>query len=115
MTLELFKSTLKNAPETIAFSDTITAIEAKYNFTPTAFKNGELTNAAGENSGSCKLFAFAKNEGFTKKETLACFGQYYFEDVLKDPNGDGHQNIRNFMKTGFDGLAFEGEPLTKKQ
>ncbi|MDO7137173.1 HopJ type III effector protein [Algibacter lectus] len=115
MTLELFKSTLKNAPETIAFSDTITAIEAKYNFTPTAFKNGELTNAAGENSGSCKLFAFAKNEGFTKEETLACFGQYYFEDVLKDPNGDGHQNIRNFMKTGFDGLAFEGEPLTEKQ
>jgi hypothetical protein len=114
MTLELFIEKLKNTPETIVFNDTTSVIEAKYNFTPTAFKNGTLENGVGENSGSCKLFAFAKLEKLTKEDTLACFGQFYFDDVLKDPNGTGHQNIRNFMKTGFNGLSFEGNPLTKK-
>ena len=114
MIIQEFKTKLKANPTSIVFAETMQVIEDNYTFTPTAFTNGELANAAGENSGSCILFAFAKNEGFTKEETLACFGQYYFEDVLKDPNGDGHQNIRNFMKTGFDGLAFEGNALTEK-
>ncbi|MFG6685236.1 HopJ type III effector protein [Mariniflexile sp. HNIBRBA6329] len=114
MNLEVFKQKLKNTPNSIEFSETMTVIESNYEFTPTAFKNGELQNNAGENSGSCKLFAFAKLQGFTKDETLACFGKFYFDDVLKDPNGTGHQNIRNFMKTGFDGLTFEGEALKLK-
>ena len=114
MKIEIFKQKLKETPNSIEFSETIAVIESNYEFTPTAFKNGELQNSAGENSGSCKLFAFAKLQGFTKEETLACFGKFYFDDVLKDPGGTGHQNIRNFMKTGFDGLIFEGEPLKLK-
>jgi HopJ type III effector protein len=114
MTLEIFIDKLKTTPKDIAFSETITVIESNYEFTPTAFKNGGLKNNAGENSGSCKLFAFAKLQGFTKEKTLACFGKFFFEDVLNDPNGTGHQNIRNFMKTGFDGLSFEGYPLKEK-
>ena len=46
--------------------------------------------------------------------TLACFGAFYFEEVLGDPNGTNHQNIRNFMKTGWDGIAFYGSPLVAK-
>ena len=92
----------------------MSVVDDNYNFVPTAFKNGTLENAEGQNSGSCKLFAFAKAEGFSKEETLACFGQYYFDDVLRDPNGTGHQNIRNFMKAGFDGLRFEQNPLKVK-
>lgn len=114
MTLETFLSKLKTTPKDIDFTDTISVIESNYIFTPTAFKNGDLNNNAGENSGSCKLLAFAKLQGFSKEETLACFGSYYFEDVLKDPNGTGHQNIRNFMKTGFDGLVFSEQPLKEK-
>ena len=113
MTVENLKEKLK-APTEVAFTDTMAVIEANYTFTPTAFKNGALQNEAGQNSGSCKLFAFAQKEGFSKEETLACFGKYYFDEVLKDPNGDGHQNIRNFMKTGFDGITFDGEALTSK-
>ncbi|WP_452230481.1 MULTISPECIES: HopJ type III effector protein [unclassified Lacinutrix] len=114
MDIHTFKNKLKTTPESIAFSETMELIEAQYIFTPKAFKNGDLENEEGQNSGSCKLFAFAKSEGLSKEETLACFGQFYFEDVLKNPNGDGHQNIRNFLKTGFEGLHFDGAPLVKK-
>ena len=60
------------------------------------------------------MFAFAKLQGFIKEKTLACFGQYYFDEVLQNPKGSGHQNIRNFMNTGFDGVFFEGIPLKEK-
>jgi hypothetical protein len=114
MTIETFISKLKNTPKDIEFSETMEVIETNYQFTPTAFKNGDLQNEAGQNSGSCKLFAFAKLQGFTKDETLACFGTFYFDEVLKDPNGTGHQNIRNFIKTGFKGLVFESDALVLK-
>ncbi|WP_111308904.1 HopJ type III effector protein [Confluentibacter sediminis] len=114
MTLETFLNKLKQTPEAIEFHETINIIESHYEFTPTGFKNGELYNNVGENSGSCKLLAFAKLQGFTKNETLACFGKYYFEEVLNDPNGSGHQNIRNFMKTGFESLVFDDMPLKEK-
>lgn len=114
MTIEAFKNKLKDTPKTIDFSETMSVIEANYTFTPTAFKNGTLENAEGQNSGSCKLFAFAKKQDLSKEATLACFGSYYFKDVLEDPTGDGHQNIRNFMKTGFEGLHFQSEALEEK-
>ena len=114
MTLNTFLETLKSNPKQIEFSETMNIIEAHYEFTPTAFKNGTLNNGKGENSGSCKLFAFAVDQNLTAEEALACFGNYYFEDVLIHPDGTGHQNIRNFIKTGFEGLHFETLPLKKK-
>lgn len=114
MKIETFKSKLKATPKDIDFLETMEVIDSNYKFTPEAFKNGALENAKGENSGSCKLFAFAKLQGLSKEETLACFGQYYFDEVLKDPNGTGHQNIRNFIKTGFEGITFKGKPLKEK-
>ena len=77
------------------------------------FTNGNIKNKAGENSGSCKLFAFAIDQQLTKEETLACFGEHY-KSVLKDKKGTSHQNIRNFMEFGFDGLTFESEALEIK-
>lgn len=114
MNIKSFKNKLKENPRQIDFSETMSTIDENYDFTPTAFRNGVLENTEGQNSGSCKLFAFAKSQELTNEETLACFGQYYFDDVLNDPNGTGHQNIRNFMKTGFEGLSFENNPLTEK-
>jgi len=114
MTIEEFKIKLSTTPTEVAFSDTIKVIEDHYNFSPTSFSNGSVENIAGQNSGSCKIFAFAQKQELSKEETLTCFGTYYSEEVLKDPNGNGHQNIRNFMKTGFDGISFKGEALTKK-
>ncbi|QXP80507.1 MULTISPECIES: HopJ type III effector protein [Winogradskyella] len=114
MTLEDFLAKLKSNPKQIDFSETMAVIETYYQFTPTTFTNGTLKNVVDQNSGSCKLFAFAVDQNLTKEETLACFGTYYFEDVLINPTGAGHQNIRNFITTGFTGLHFEIFPLKKK-
>ena len=113
MTIQQFKSKLKTTSTSIQFAETMQVIEDNYNFTPTAFTNGNIKNKAGENSGSCKLFAFAINQKLTKEETLFCFGEHY-KSVLEDKNGTSHQNIRNFMEFGFDGLTFEREALEIK-
>lgn len=113
MTIKNFIKKLKSTPTAITFAETMQVIEDNYNFTPTAFTNGEIKNEAGENSGSCKLFAFAVHQQLTKQETLFCFGEHY-QSILKDINGDSHQNIRNFMKTGFEGLSFEYDALELK-
>ena len=114
MSVASFLEKIKQNPEVIAFTETIAVIEENYDFTPTAFENGELQNAAGENSGSCKLFAFAQLQNLSQAETLACFGAYYSDEVLKNPEGTNHQNIRNFMKTGWDGIKFNGSALVLK-
>jgi hypothetical protein len=114
MTLASFLEKLKQTPEAIAFAETIAVIEENYTFTPTTFQNGLQLNSAGENSGSCKLFAFAQLQNLSETTTLACFGAYYFEEVLENPAGTNHQNIRNFIKTGWNGIQFEGEALALK-
>lgn len=114
MSITSFLEKLKQAPNDISFSETIAVIEENYDFTPTSFYNGAQHNAAGENSGSCKLFAFAQLQNLSQPETLACFGAYYFEEVLGDPEGTNHQNIRNFIKTGWHGIQFDGEALKLK-
>ncbi|TDU32667.1 HopJ type III effector protein [Panacagrimonas perspica] len=111
MSLPDFLRRLRDTPDQIEFADTIAAIEAGYDYTPTAFRNGEVHNAAGQNGGSCKIFAFAKMQGLDENTTLACFGRYYHDDVLKHPDASDHQNIRNFMRTGWSGVAFEGDAL----
>jgi len=109
-----FLEKLNTTENTIEFSDTMAVIDKNYEFTAKEFKNGDLINQAGENSGSCKIFSFAKLNQFTQKQTLACFGKYYREDVLQNPNNTDHQNIRNFMKTGWQGIEFK-EPALKNK
>lgn len=114
MNLESFLEKLKQKPESIAFAETIATIEENYDFTATAFENGLQHNAAGENSGSCKLFSFAEIQNLLEEDTLSCFGAYYYDEVLENPEGSNHQNIRNFMKTGWEGIAFYGSALVLK-
>lgn len=114
MNLEQLQTQLVQQPEHIEFGEVIALIDSLYDFTPTAFTNGEQDNPAGQNNGSCKLFAFARLQGFTEEETLACFGAFYREDVLGHPEGEDHQNIRNFIKTGWLGIEFADQPLSPK-
>ncbi len=109
--LELFMERLATSPELIEFTDTIALINTLYDFTPTGFRNDALFNPAGQNTGSCKIFAFARLHDLDQQQTLACFGAYYRADVLKNPDANNHQNIRQFIKTGWKGIEFEETPL----
>jgi len=114
MNLEQFLEKLNLQPNETAFADTMAIIEENYNFTPIAFSNGDMNNEADTNNGSCKIFAFGLLNHLNNDQTLACFGDYYRQDVLQNPNGDDHQNIRHFIKTGWAGIHFDGHALTSK-
>lgn len=109
----LFEQLEKSAEE-IQFKEVIAFIDEHYDFTPTTFTNGNTVNEADQNNGSCKVFSFAKLNDLSKEETLSLFGAFYREDVLQNPEGTDHQNIRNFMNFGWDGISFEGKALTRK-
>lgn len=110
MRLNEFLTKVK-ANEFVSFSETIAIISENYDYTPTAFKNGSTENAAGQNEGSCKIFAFAKLNQLTAAQTLLLFGDYYRVDVLQHPTATDHQNIRQFMQHGWAGIVFENEAL----
>lgn len=114
MTLNNFLQKINDSPEAVEFTETMSVIETLYDFTETEFQNGELLNEAGQNSGSCKLFAFAQLKKLSKEQALACFGAYYRDDVLKNPEAGDHQNIRNFMQQGWSGISFSKMPLQEK-
>ncbi len=84
-------------------------INQHYQYTPTTFSNGLgdniVINKAGTNEGSCKIFAFAQLHQLNPAQTLNLFGNFY-QDVLNDPEGDSHQNIRNFMQSAWEGIKF---------
>ena len=105
---------LENAPQKIQFNDVIAFIDKHYAFIPTKFTNGNTVNEANQNNGSCKIFSFSKLNDLSKGETLNLFGEFYREDVLQNPEGTDHQNIRNFMEFGWEGVSFEGKALTRK-
>ena len=103
---------IESQPELVEFSEVITVISENYYYQPCKFNNGELVNEAGTNEGSCKIFAFAQLHHLSEQATLACFGQYYREDVLQNPQGNDHGNIRNFIKQGWQGITFESDVLS---
>ena len=107
-------ATIRSQPSDLVFTDVLQVIDQNYSYTPVSFSNGigedALINAAGTNQGSCKVFAFARMHQLSESETLACFAEHY-RDVLADPNGESHGNIRRFMRHGWKGITFEQEPL----
>ena len=116
--LEQLLRYIQTSPQMIEFDDVINTIDEHYSYSATRFSNGtgdsRIINEAGTNEGSCKIFSFAKLHSLNEEQTLNCFGKYYREDVLNNPDGSDHGNIRNFMVSGWDGIEFEGEALTAK-
>lgn len=116
--LNTLLDSLKNAPDTITFDAVQTVIAEHYQYTPTTFINGEgddsVRNDAGTNEGSCKIFAFAKHQQLSDKQTLACFGHFYREHVLGNPDGNDHANIRTFMRHGLSKVTFDAPALAEK-
>ena len=104
--------------EAISFDETMGTIDEHYTYTRCEFHNGQgddqLTNMPGENQGSCKIFAFAKLHNLSKELTLSLFGDFYSKDVLEQPNGTTHANIRMFMKYGWAGIKFVSNALSSR-
>ncbi|BDX02497.1 type III effector [Marinomonas pontica] len=105
---------IKLSPEQVQFKEVIDVIEREYDFTPMAFTNGSQNNGINENNGSCKIFSFASIHQLSEAETLQLFGDFYRVDVLENPTAEDHQNIRQFIKHGWDGIYFETTALVKK-
>lgn len=102
---------LRATPAEVQFKEVMQTIDTEYSFTATRFTNGTQINSANENNGSCKILAFAKLHELSAPETLYLFGDYYRIDVLENPNAQDHQNIRQFMQHGWDGVQFDHAPL----
>lgn len=112
--IEVLLQEINENSEAVTFQKVIEAIDENYIFTPTGFKNGYTYNEPNQNNGSCKVFSFAQIHNLSALETLHLFGDYYRVDVLKFPENEDHQNIRNFIKFGWDGIRFDGEALVEK-
>ncbi len=112
MNLTGFLSRLSEEPESITFSETLAVIDNNYIFSPIEFHSGIHKNAPGKHTNACKIFAFALLHGLSARQTLACFGEFYREDVLGNPTGKDHPNLREFSRKGWNGLYMDGEPLT---
>lgn len=110
MVQDLFKQLQSG---TAKFADVIAYIDAHYQHTPTAFKNGAQINSADQNQGSAKVLSFAQLQGLDQAQTLALFAEHY-QSVLATPEATDHQNIRQFMQHGWDGVSFEGSSLAQR-
>ena len=117
--MKTFIQKIKTSPEEIGFNEVIEIINNFYDYTPTRFSNGTgdeaVNNAAGENEGSCKIFAFARLQQLDETQALNCFGRYYREDVLKHPQGSDHANIRTFIKYGWQHIILDNTALELKK
>jgi hypothetical protein len=109
--MEDFLSQVKD--QNLPFTEIIQYIENNYKVIPTAFQNGDAYNSETQNQGSAKVLYFAKLLNLSKEDTLLLFAEHY-QSVLADPEGDNHQNIRQFMKNGWEGVRFESIVLEKK-
>lgn len=109
---------VRTQPQALEFQTAIDTINAHFDYTPARFTNGrgddKVINEAGKNEGSCRLFAFALLQGLSAEETLALFGAFYRNDVLGQPDGTDHANIRTFMRHGWAGIHFDKAALHLK-
>lgn len=111
---EVFNANLEMSGDDVRFANVIELIDKYYETGLIEFKNGDIVNAPGENEGSAKVLSYAALSNLDQATTLKLWGEYYRE-VKASPEGDSHQNIRNFMKYGWEGVPFEnGIALTRK-
>lgn len=114
MSIEELIQRARTEPDTVEFDQVMRVIEDNYDYHPTRFSNGDMTNEAGSSEGSCKIFYFAQQNNLSETETLTLFGGYYRDEVLGNPGGGDHPNIREFILDGWLGIRFDGTALTKK-
>lgn len=98
----------------VTFQQVMDLIDTHYETGWIEFRNGDIVNGPGENEGSAKVLSYAALSNMDKETTLRLWGEHYRE-VLAEPDGEAHPNIRSFLKNGWDGVSFDnGIALTRK-
>ena len=101
----------------VRFDEVMSLIDQHYSYRPVRFTNGgegdKVVNEAGSNQGSCKIFSFAKLHRLSEEATLGLFGDYYWRDVLDNPGGEDHANIRQFIRYGWQGIDMPVTALSR--
>ena len=106
---------LRDEQEQISFALTMSTIDELFDVEEVAFRVGDVANEKGTNMGSAKILSFGKINGLEQATTLNLFGDFYRVDVLQNPDGDDHANIRAFMKGGWASVEFaDGLALKEK-
>lgn len=95
------------------FADVLAFIDANYAYQATAFDNGSLHNSQDQNQGSAKVFSLGKLQGLSAAQTLQLFAEHY-QAVLATPDGNDHQNIRQFIQHGWAGIQMPELALQAK-
>lgn len=96
------------SPSVLDLDEVVGMIDTLYECTPTAFSTGEVQNKAGENERSLKVLCWASLVGLSTEEALTLFGNLYTE---LDPDGHGHQNIRQLVAHGINSFSVSPWPL----
>mmetsp|Transcript_20097 Transcript_20097/g.40238 ORF Transcript_20097/g.40238 Transcript_20097/m.40238 type:complete len:208 (+) Transcript_20097:51-674(+) len=111
---ELFLQNVEMNPEGFTFNEFIEMVEGCYETGLIEWSNGSQKNPPGTNEGSAHVLSLAALADLPKEKALLLWAEHY-RDVLATPDGDDHQNIRQFMEKGWDGVDFSnGISLTKK-
>mgnify|MGYP002715060916 CR=1 FL=1 len=71
-----------------AFSETLAFVAEHYDYQPSAFRNGDVENAAGQNEGSCKTLGLALLEGLSQGELVRAA-----DAVVKDAILEGASKV----------------------
>ncbi len=80
-------------------NETLSLIRSIYDIPPTGFVVGNQINMSDENQGSLAILSFARACRLPDEEVLPMFGEAY-EEVLGNPDGEDHSNIRALMDLG---------------
>ncbi|KAJ1637914.1 HopJ type III effector protein-domain-containing protein [Pavlovales sp. CCMP2436] len=100
---------VRTQPGSVMFAETLEAIDQAFEFFGTKFVNGAVSSTSSENEGSSKVLSLSQLVGMTTDETLVCFGEHY-RDVVADPSGSSHANVRALMTTGLEAVLFSNGP-----
>lgn len=111
MDLSTFLDKLRTNPGSVKIDEALSTIEQAYEVTPTGFTLGGVRFEMPQSKRSCQIYAFGQLNQLTKEQTLACFGDYYHQDVQMNPAGNDHLVIRLFVAHGWEGLKLDSMPL----
>jgi aspartokinase len=92
------------------FSDVLKEINNDYFYSPNGFVVGENKNDSSQNQGAARVLSYAKLKNLSLQQTLELFCEHYIE-VLDTKNSNSHQNIRELIKCGLEGVKFDDDVL----